>query len=1149
MMKRKAASIMIIAVMIVHLLPPSMGRAEEASKKVLADNLAYERMSLDKMLKEGTGDDLVIVLKDGNHEDYEYQWEYRSFEERNSDEWEELNAEKNDYSYRIDSLTEDNTGEYRCRIKEKSGTDAAEVVFTRSLKLSLSWEDEENWEDTYTFPRYPGTTQTLSLAGLKFESGAVVGYRWWFGTKLLNGATGKNLSVNLESEADFGTYVCEVNLIRNGKIVSIKKQEMYIVNESEIRCTGNNKVVGQLGKTINLGIEDVEYEPSEMKLTYQWKKYDESTKTSKDIPGAVTNPYALNINSEKDYGTYLCVVSGKVGSRVYCHDVFEMEVISKLELSMEFEEDIYLSPGDNFDINTKLIGDANDYRIEYQWYKGSPEEKNKISGETKASIALTIKEPGDYGLYYCEAKVYDGNTLLFTLNCHTEVICYLSYEFDPVYSEKEPAAVMIKDSITLEAPRLYNWTYGYKESYQWYKLEGGVYQKIEGAVSAKYTLKNQGESSEGDQYCVEALLSKNGVIWGGNVKSYFSLCADIGMEINTNGNDEFKFWYKENGVLPAMEADIKCDPQFESKLSYQWQGTDEDYGHGEYTDIKGADSKIFTPTKNQERLYNAFRCVVSVGMKGYPPVYTRTNLILGVNEVIDLTDGKYADRIEAEDSSIFYTRKFVAPEESKGIQFTWNKSSDTYRYSDYYFTGSNGKQLSFSSYLNSEAEGIMVEGNIVYVTVYHYGIGTMGFKSVTGAEDYKKSAYKINYTQPDKDYYLYGEKVDLTGLTAKRHYTDGTAEEIKLSELSYETDTKQMKPGYYELAVTDTVSGIRFIVEIEIDMADLVVFGKRPPDVLFRGSKAAVSVKGADNGMTEDWNYLWVMKDANGKTIDYVGDDTSSEFTIPDTLPSARYQLLCYYYQKGGSFDANQYIAHDFQVVSDTLFTKVNTLPESSHPVPENRKTYQYYYQIPGAGKLAVSFDERTEQYYWDEFYIMGKDGIGYRYSAEDLAGKTIEIEGDTVYIYAVYEDSMAWGFKVTDIKDPLSSPTPPPVIPPIVKPAASPGKHSPVNPANPANRKIQVKKAKIIKITAKKKALTIKLKKFSGIKGNQIVYSADKRFKKSVKTKLTNKTTVQIKKLKPKKKYYIKVRAYKLNAKKKKVYGKYSAVKSKKTK
>ena len=90
-----------------------------------------------------------------------------------------------------------------------------------------------------------------------------------------------------------------------------------------------------------------------------------------------------------------------------------------------------------------------------------------------------------------------------------------------------------------------------------------------------------------------------------------------------------------------------------------------------------------------------------------------------------------------------------------------------------------------------------------------------------------------------------------------------------------------------------------------------------------------------------------------------------------------------------------------------------------------------------------------------------------------------------------------------------------------------------------------------ITSVKAQSKAFTVKWKKKSGITGYQIQYSSNKTFKKNNKSVTVTKqktTKATVKKLKSKKKYYVRVRTYKtVNGKK--IYSSWSKVKSVKTK
>lgn len=90
----------------------------------------------------------------------------------------------------------------------------------------------------------------------------------------------------------------------------------------------------------------------------------------------------------------------------------------------------------------------------------------------------------------------------------------------------------------------------------------------------------------------------------------------------------------------------------------------------------------------------------------------------------------------------------------------------------------------------------------------------------------------------------------------------------------------------------------------------------------------------------------------------------------------------------------------------------------------------------------------------------------------------------------------------------------------------------------------VKLAKAKITKLTAGKKQLTVKFAKVKLAKSYKVQVSTDKKFKKNVTTKTTNKTSLTIKKLKSNKKYYVRVQA--VSGKK---TGAYSAVKNVKIK
>lgn len=108
-----------------------------------------------------------------------------------------------------------------------------------------------------------------------------------------------------------------------------------------------------------------------------------------------------------------------------------------------------------------------------------------------------------------------------------------------------------------------------------------------------------------------------------------------------------------------------------------------------------------------------------------------------------------------------------------------------------------------------------------------------------------------------------------------------------------------------------------------------------------------------------------------------------------------------------------------------------------------------------------------------------------------------------------------------------------------------------PAQPTAPTDTTEKPASVKVNKAQAKKKALVVYWNRIANASGYQIQVATDKKFKKNKKTVTVAKQNASkktVKKLKAKKKYFVRVRAYKI-VDGKKVYGKWSKIKSVKTK
>lgn len=114
-------------------------------------------------------------------------------------------------------------------------------------------------------------------------------------------------------------------------------------------------------------------------------------------------------------------------------------------------------------------------------------------------------------------------------------------------------------------------------------------------------------------------------------------------------------------------------------------------------------------------------------------------------------------------------------------------------------------------------------------------------------------------------------------------------------------------------------------------------------------------------------------------------------------------------------------------------------------------------------------------------------------------------------------------------------------------------GNNSPQTTAKASSSKKKPPKTSIKKLVKGKKSFKIIVKKVSKISGYQVIYSTNKKFKKSKKVNIKKtKTSTTVKKLKSKKTYYVKVRTYKnvkANGNTKRIYSSWSKVKKIKVK
>ena len=354
-------------------------------------------------------------------------------------------------------------------------------------------------------------------------------------------------------------------------------------------------------------------------------------------------------------------------------------------------------------------------------------------------------------------------------------------------------------------------------------------------------------------------------------------------------------------------------------------------------------------------------------------------------------------------------------------------------------------------------------------------------------------------------------------------------------------------------------------------------------------------ISGEDNGNTLIVSDGIKVTDKSGDTLEFEDSKMTGSINVIDYIPI--------YGSVFGNEEKNlQYLAQipesdsytvepeqdntDITLYGENSFVAVNgqnieriTTSENTTEVEGDKADYSI--SVPAEEnncnlyQVKLTSDNAVYSYSNGELYIASNDGMSnisvnacrdtdyageqeVSITANEIKITPVKAENDKVNIVASNKDGKSEQLEITlksiqQEEKANSTPVPTPTPTTIKSQNSNVGKG---NTSSTAGQKIlripQVKGLKILSQSKKvKKSKTCKVtlswKKVTGAKGYQLQYAMNKKFKKK-KSVQTKKTKYTIKKLKKKKTYYIRVRAYKMNGKKK-VYGKWSTVKKVKIK
>ena len=326
------------------------------------------------------------------------------------------------------------------------------------------------------------------------------------------------------------------------------------------------------------------------------------------------------------------------------------------------------------------------------------------------------------------------------------------------------------------------------------------------------------------------------------------------------------------------------------------------------------------------------------------------------------------------------------------------------------------------------------------------------------------------------------------------------------------------------------------------------------------GTQVTYTCKNTKADEDDEDNFSFV--DSDGNRFNYIIDYSTSQ-SKNHLKPGNNVQCSFRIYNIDVPFTVD---IDENPIASIEYIGNITVSDKDKHTYDDGDYYYDYTIYQPGA-KIVIHYKNGTSDTYicqriydeddMDTYYVFinvndsedwldTDDYYDYQYKTPWTAGGN-----NLIYIicHSVITTTPVTIISSTPVPTPTPNPTPAPAQP-APAPSTSisaPAAQTTAQPAAPKNNK----KVKVASAKAGKKSIKVTWKKVKGIKGYQIQYSTNKKFKKGNKTitvKSAKSTSATIKKLKSKKKYYVRMRTYKV-VNGKKVYSAWSKAKSVKVK
>lgn len=373
----------------------------------------------------------------------------------------------------------------------------------------------------------------------------------------------------------------------------------------------------------------------------------------------------------------------------------------------------------------------------------------------------------------------------------------------------------------------------------------------------------------------------------------------------------YNYFYGED-FTDVSHIEVQCSPEWKDKIRYQWQYENERGDEYEILDIEGETEASFCPGHELLKKSKWFCCTITV--EGDTAFSLRSDFVYyqEINDIRDLTEGPYDDSIQTDCQQIFFTRRIQGGEDTKALHIKWKKMEGIWSFS---VIDARGRTFSWNQEDGAGELDIEIEGNYCNCVFYYESSlpSRVGIVSVEELQEFTRRPFYFYVDYSDSLESLNpGDVLDEKKIWGLIFYNDGTTEEVKAEELSWD---KSQKLHYGENKFTFKENGQGFTAVLRIDLDMRPVWKEKPAESFYAGEpqRASVQFPAAEG---EEFCCLWMLKNQQGVLVAEIEDDTETDIVLPKSLPAGRYQLYCYYYTKDDGFLEHKFIQTEFRVHS-----------------------------------------------------------------------------------------------------------------------------------------------------------------------------------------------------------------------------------------